>query len=545
MKSSCSTVPVSVPSEKTFEKMIHRFVQRFVSWVLLPVLVLNSAVTFATEGVPRVDYLIVNGRVYTGEPSPPQTLDIAIFGDRIRVLNTAERPAKAIQIIDATGMIVVPGFIDPHTHSMAELMNPATSANLNYLHQGVTTVFEGNDGMGDPAISTVLKRLSANRPGTNVALVAGHGAIRRAVLGLENRPPNPSELEQMSLLMRSAMEQGALGLSTGLYYVPGSYAETAEVVSLAKIAANYGGVYDSHIRDESSYSLGLLAAISEALDVGRKAGIPVHIAHIKALGTDVWGQSEAVIQLIENAREEGVSVTADQYPWNASGTQLRNALLGGWIKEGSEQAFIARLKDPTLAEIIRAEIAENMRRRGGAGALLIMYNTDKTLVGLRLNEIAERWQMGAIDAAIRILLSGPTGVTSFNMLEADIKNFMRQPWVMTCSDGSDGHPRKYASYPRKYQKYVVEHETLSLSEYVYRSSALVADTFGISQRGYLRTGYFADIAIIAPNRFRPRADYQNWNRLAEGVQYLFVNGQLTIRDEQFTGVRSGRALAKR
>ena len=495
-----------------------------------------------------LDTLIVNGRVYTGDSHRPVKTALGITGDKIVFIGNEKTAAvRAARVIDAGGNIVVPGFIDVHTHTLSDftdLRSEVRNANLPYLMQGVTTVFNGNDGGGPIRTGDLLQSLNKRGIGTNTALFIGHGAVRRQVMGAVDEKPDASQLQQMKVLVAEAMEQGALGLSTGLYYVPGSFADTDEVVELAKVAAAHGGIYESHIRDESSYTIGLVGAVEEALEIGRRANIPVHIAHIKALGMDVWGQSREVISRIEQARANGQQVTADQYPWSASGTKLRNALVPRTVMAGGTEAFYARLKNPQQLPEIKAAMAENLRRRGGAGSILIVAAAKEQWPGKTLADIANQSDADAIATAIDIILTGPTSIASFNMNEKDIERFMRQPWVMSSSDGTNGHPRKYASYPRKYREYVKGKKVIPEADFVYRSSGMVADIFGIDRRGYLRTGYFADIAIIDFERYRPAADFRHWNRLSEGVVTVLVNGKVVIDNGKFTGELAGKALSR-
>jgi N-acyl-D-aspartate/D-glutamate deacylase len=380
--------------------------------------------------------------------------------------------------------------------------------------------------------------------GTNVGFLVGHGEVRDQVMGKADRAPSQKEQNAMMQLVESAMKEGALGLSSGLYYRPGSFAATGELTELATVVAQYGGLYESHIRDESSYNIGLLAAIQEALDIGRQAGLPVHISHIKALGVDVWGESTSVIAMIEAARKAGGTVTADQYPWRASGTHLDNALVSRWAMAGSDEEFHARLEDPELRPRIVAEMRNNLRIRGGPEALLIATCPQPSMVGKTLAEVANESSQDPIDVALKLLVAGDTRVISFNMNPQDIEAFMVQPWVMTSSDGNDGHPRKYASYPKKYHDYVVKQSIMPVHTFFHRSTGLVADTFGLKNRGYLRPGYFADISIIDPETFSPQADFDRWNRLSTGIDFLFVNGVLAIDKGYGTSALSGRALSR-
>jgi len=297
------------------------------------------------------DILITSGRVYAGLDTEAQMLDIAVCGDKICGLYpSGSKKVIAAKVIDAKGKIVSPGFIDPHTHTLEELSSRDKNHNLNYLTQGVTTVVNGNDGAGPVDIAKTANALEANGIGTNVALLVGHGSVREQVMGRAPRFATKQELEQMSALLNQAMQDGALGLSTGLYYVPGSFANTEEVVTLAKVASKYNGIYDTHLRDESTFNIGFSAALDEAIYIAQSADIHLHLAHIKALGVDVWGQSVNAIRKIEQAQTSGISISADQYPWLASGTFLHSAVMPKWAMADSKQAFYKRLNDPKLSE---------------------------------------------------------------------------------------------------------------------------------------------------------------------------------------------------
>jgi len=487
----------------------------------------------------RYSVLIVNGTVYDGSLAPARHTNIAIAGDRIVSMN-APADAQAELVIDATGMTVVPGFIDPHTHAGEDLLDDARKANINYLTQGVTTVFVGNDGRGLPDLQTQLAIWNDQGIGTNVGFFTGHGTARETVMGLEDRAPSDDELEQMRQFVAADMRAGALGLSTGLFYRPGSYAETDEVVELAKVAADFGGVYDSHMRDESSYNIGLLGAVGEVIQIGEEADIPVHIAHIKALGRDVWGQSGDIIALIAAARERGIDVTADQYPWQASGTSLSSSLIPRWVMADSAEAMFGRLTNPDLEDRIREEMEANLWRRGGAESLLV--TGDSEWRGRTLQEIAERLDLDPIDAAVAVVRTGDPSIASFHMTPSDIDALAIQPWVMTGSDGSGGHPRKYASYPKAYQDMVATKSLFSLQHFVHRSSGLVADSFHLCDRGYLRPGLKADIAIIDLGNFLPIADFENPTALSTGVTHLLINGEAVIVDGQFNGSLHGTVI---
>lgn len=490
----------------------------------------------------RVDLIIRGGIVYTGSDAP-FVGDVAVSGDRIRAVGPNLR-FTASRIINAPGMIVAPGFIDPHTHVGEQLASsdPAKRLIAAFLMQGVTTAFIGNDGGGSPDVAIVLSSSRTKPVGINYAAYAGFGAIRDRVIGEQDRAPNAAELQRMRAMVARAMCEGALGLSTGLFYAPQSFAKTAEVVALAREAAARGGTYDSHIRDESSYTVGLSAAIDEAIAIGRDAGIPVHISHIKALGVDVQGQAPPIIAKVEAARRAGQNVTADQYPWSASGTTLTASLMPGWAQDGGRPALLKRLGDPAIAGRLRAGMKENLRKRGGPAALLITEGESR---GRTLEQVANARREDPVTAAIDLIRASDLAVVSFNQSEQDIAAFMRQPWVMTGSDASAGHPRVYGSFARKYRKYVTVEHVLTLREFIERSSRLTADTFGIEERGRLKPGAYADIVVFDPKRYAERATYDQPTLTAQGVQSVLVNGVLAVDNGQLTGRAAGRALRHR
>jgi N-acyl-D-aspartate/D-glutamate deacylase len=493
----------------------------------------------------KVDLVIHSGLVFDGTDSPAKQIDIAICGEKIcDVSQSGQNNYHTTNRIDASGLIVSPGFIDPHTHSYAELISQDKHQNLNYLFQGVTTVINGNDGEGPVNLETSIRAFNPAGIGTNTTFLVGHGSLRKHVMGTAKRHSTTSELEEMKTLLETAMQQGALGLSSGLYYVPGSFAATEEVVELAKVAAKYNGIYDTHLRDESTFNIGFLAALDEAIDIARKANIHLHVAHIKALGVDVWGQSKQAIEKINNARENGVSITADQYPWQASGTNIRSAVMPKWAMADSEEAFMQRLDDPELVSGIKDEIKENIRRRGGPSALLITASENKNIIGITLEEIAKRLDKTAMGAVIHLVKQGKTRVASFNMHEDDINAFMQQPWVVTSSDGTNGHPRKYASFPQKYQEYVLKTNKLDLQRFIYSSTGQTAGILGLADRGLIKTGLQADIVIFDPKKYRAEANFKTWDRLSKGVSHLLVNGQQVIINGNYTGALAGQFVPR-
>jgi N-acyl-D-amino-acid deacylase len=487
----------------------------------------------------RVDLIIRGGTIYTGSDAP-FVGDVAISGDRIRGVGR-HLSYRAARVIEARNMVVAPGFIDPHTHVGDQLAAEAPRARLipAFLMQGVTTALIGNDGGGDPDLDRVLGNARRRPVGINYAAYVGFGAVREAVIGQADRAPTPDELGRMRRMVAAAMCHGALGLSTGLFYAPQSFATTEEVIALAREAGSRGGLYDSHLRDESSYSIGLAAAVDEAIRIGREGRLPVNISHIKALGVDVHGQAPAIIAHIEAAQRAGQHITADQYPWSASGTSLAASLVPRWAHDGGRNALLRRFDDPAVAARLRTDMAENLRRRGGAESLLI---TEGQYRGRRLSEAARTLGAEPVEAAIAIIRVGDPAVASFNQTEADITAFMRRPWVMTSSDASEGHPRAFGSFARKYAEYVRRQSVLSLRDFIERSTALPAATFHLADRGHLRPGAFADIVIFDPRSYAARATYEDPTLLAAGVRTVLVNGVAAVDNGALTGAAAGRAL---
>lgn len=496
----------------------------------------------ATTAPPTpVDLLITGGTIYPGGAAP-FVGDVAIAGDRIAAVGP-RLDLAARRTISARGLIVAPGFIDPHTHMDGWLTDADARRRLvePFLAQGVTTAFVGNDGFG-PVDPRPLLASAGERPvGVNYAVFTGFGSIRRQVIGAARRAPTAAELADQQALVTQAMCAGALGLSTGLFYAPQSFADTAEVTALARTAGLLGGVYDTHLRDESNYTVGLGAAVDEAIAIARDARLPVHISHIKALGVDVHGMAPAIIAKVEAGRAAGLAITASQYPWDASGTSLVAALVPLWAQDGGRAAMLARLGDPALAERLLGEMADNMRRRGGAGSLLVVEGRWR---GQRLDAIARAMGTDAVSAAIAAIKDADAATISFNMAEADIAAFMRQPWVFTGSDASTAHPRSYGSFARKYAVYVKERQVIDLRAFIDRSTAAVADTFGLAGRGRIAQGNFADVAVFDPASYAARATYEQPAVTATGMRLVLVNGRVAVENGTLTGIAAGRALPR-
>jgi len=529
---------------------------RLAAALLLTSSLVGGAFTGSALGqAQQADVLITGGTIYDGSTAKAFTGDVAITGDKITYVGP-KASVTAKRTISAHGMIVSPGLIDAHTHADRFLDSPdkAQRSNAAWTMQGVSTVFVGVDGAGTPDLKDHFAKLTSQGVGTNVVSYVGFGAIRKMVIGDAARAPTPAELDKERALTVKGMCEGAIGLSTGLFYAPQNFAKTEEVIALAKEAGKRGGIYDTHQRDESSYSIGLMNSSKEVLQIGREGGIPVHFSHIKALGHDVWGKSKDLIALIDDARAHGQNVTANNYPWLASNTGLDAALIPRWASDGGPDAMLKRFDDPELLARIKTEMAQNLDRRGGAQTILMsaaISDVDKVApapprpwTGKYLSDIARDWNMDPLDAAIRILreTKGHASVISFNINEADLENFMKQPWVVTSSDGSAGHPREYATFQTKYAVYVKQKHVIDTAFFIRHSSGLTADIFKLDRRGYLKAGYFADVLVFDPNRYVPKADYTHPAMLSEGVQELFVNGVAAVDNGKPTAATPGRPL---
>jgi N-acyl-D-aspartate/D-glutamate deacylase len=499
------------------------------------------AARVAAQTLP-LDVLVTGGTVYDGSGTPGRRADVGWRGDRIVFVgDAAAAKVTAPRIIDASGLVVAPGFIDPHTHTQADLSNADRRNNVNYLMQGVTTVGTNNDGGGTVQIGHTLARWDTAGIGTNALLYVPQGSVRQRVMGMSDKPATADELERMETLVEKGMREGAFGLSAGLYYAPGGYASTEEVIALARVAALYGGIYDTHQRDEGSFTIGLLGSVREVLRIGREAAIPVHFSHIKALGTDVWGRADSVIALVRQAQRSGVTVSADQYPYEASGTSVVASIFPRWAEAGGHDSLVARIAAPATHARLLTEVRENIRRRGGAASLLLVSGRD--LIGQRLDAIAATRGVEPAEAAFEIVRTiGDADVASFNMNAGDIETFMKADFVTTGSDGSDGHPRKYGTFPKKLRDYVIDRPVLTMERMVAASSAQTARDLGIPRRGRLEPGWYADVIVFDPKTVRDVATYAEPKQLATGMRWVFVNGRAAVESGKPTGVLAGKAL---
>lgn len=496
------------------------------------------------------------GQILDGTGNPWYRGDVLVVGDRIArvgAIAVDEIPAGAREV-DISGLTVMPGFIDPHSHAGPGLATPELREGEPVIRQGITTVMVNPDGGGDVDLVEQGRRFREGGIGVHVALMIGHGAVRREVLGMEDRPPTEEELERMAGLVRAGMEAGAFGMTGGLYYAPGSYAENDEVVRLAAEIAPFGA-FVSHIRDESDYNIGLVAAVGEVIEVAETHGIRGVVTHFKALGPPVWGLSREATAAIDAARARGVEVFADQYPYEASGTSIVGALVPRWALAGETMPGMPtplenRLASPTERARLRADMLVALERRGGAETLLLSrHRADTALEGRYLSDLAEEWGVEPIDAALRLLDAGGAGLVSFNMSEDDIAHIMSREWTMGSSDGGlvpagEGkpHPRFYGAFPRRIKRYVRERGVLTLAEAVRGMTSLPATVFRMHDRGQIAPGRMADLLVVDIERFGDAATYENPHALAEGMVHALVAGVFAIEDGEATGALAGQVL---
>lgn len=535
-------------------KIVINTLFRFVYAMLISILAIAMVAVTVDKSLSQDSYdvIIRNGRILDGSGNPWFRGDVAIKNNLIATVGDLD-DAKAQREIDATGLYVTPGFIDSHSHTAGGLASEDRSHAHPLLAQGVTTVFINPDGGGPVDMTQQQKNLLEHGLGINVAQLVPHGSIRRQVIGMADRLASKTELERMRDLIREGMEAGAYGLSSGPFYAPGSYSDTHELVELSKVVSEFGGAYTSHIRDESNYTIGVVAAVDEVIQIAREAKLPGVVTHIKVLGPPVWGYSMAVVRRIERARQEGLEVYADQYPYIASSTGLSAALLPRWAQAGGRDSLIARFDNPEIMAKIKNEMVENLVRRGGADRILFRrFQADTSIEGKLLSEVASDWKMNPIEASIKMFRQGGPSIISFNMNEEDVKTFMIQSWTMTSSDGAYPkwgvgvpHPRAFGSFPRKISKYVVEEKVVELAAAIRSMTSLPAQIFKIRDRGVIRSAAFADLAIFDLEQLRDRATFTDPYHLSEGMVHVFVNGEAAILDGEFTNVMAGRVLSRK
>ena len=495
----------------------------------------------------KYDIIIANGLVYDGTGSAPFQADIGISNGIITGIGKSLHTSGAV-IIDASNRIVAPGFIDIHTHCDGQVLREGMNTIKNYLTQGVTTVVSGNCGSGTADVAKFFQTLDSIGIGANMVHLTGHNAIRSNVMGSVDREPSHEEMEKMKILLAKALDEGAAGISTGLFYTPAAYSKTGEMIELSQTVKQYDGFVAIHLRDESNYNIGLENSVLEAIEIGEQSGARVQIAHLKALGKPVWGLSAKVSDIIHAARKRGVVVFADQYPYNASSTGLTGALVPAWVR--SDRKMAERMTDAALLPQIKREIAENIERRGGPESLVIVsYPKDPRFSGKNLAEISAIINQPVVETAIFLVLDGSPGIVSFNMNDKDVERFMQNDFVMTGSDGSIvipgesfPHPRSYGSFPRKVRKFVIEEKVISMEQFIRSATSMPAAMIGLTDRGTLKTGMVAEIVVFDPETIRDNATFADPHQYSTGIDHLLVNGIQVIENGQYNGKLAGKPL---
>lgn len=526
---------------------------RIASALFLLVITLTSLpVTRATSAAPEFDLLIANGRIVDGTGNPWVLADLAIKADRIAAIGKFD-PARAARTLDAKGLIVAPGFIDVHTHIEGSITRSPQAE--NFLRMGVTSVVTGNCGSSELSLGDWFAELEKLGISLNVASLYGHNTVRRAGMnGDFNRPPTPEELNKMRGLVEQAMRDGAVGFSTGLEYIPGTYAKTDEIAELAKVAAQYGGVYASHMRDEG---VQVEAAINETLAIGQLTGCPVEISHFKISSKNRWGASALTTKLVADARARGQQVTVDQYVYPAGSTGI-GILFPSWVFEGGRDETRKRLEDSATRAKVNKEILANAAKQGFKDLSFVYianHQADQSINGKNLAEIA-KLKRNSITAeaqaeqAIDIQLAGGAQVVLQKMSEQDIEKIFKQPFTMIASDASVQdinsasipHPRGFGNNARVLAVYVREKQYVSLEEAIRKMASLPAQTFHLWERGVLRPGLAADVVVFDEKSVKDNATFQQPKQYATGFAYVIVNGQVVIEQGQHTGAKSGQVL---
>jgi N-acyl-D-amino-acid deacylase len=513
--------------------------------IFLLILVFSSSLR-----AQQADILIKNGKILDGTGNSWVYGDIAVQGGKIVAIGKLAK-WTATKTIDAGGLMVAPGFIDVHTHIEGEEKRQPTAD--NFIYDGVTTVVTGNCGGSNVNIAKYFSMLDSLKLSINVATLIGHNDVRKAAMGSANRDPSEEEMKKMESIVEQAMKDGAVGLSTGLIYIPGTYSKTEEVVRLAKAASKYNGVYASHMRDEGD---SVTNAIEEALHIGREAKMPVEISHFKLSGQQNWGRSKETIPMIIKARQEGLDVTIDQYPYTASSTSL-STLLPDWVLADGQDSIKARLAKPEIRKQVSEYMLKKLKRRrlkNFSYPVVASFRADSSYNGKSIEEVnllkgRKHKAKEEAETIIEMMEQGGAGMVFHGMGDADVKAIMQYPFNMFASDASirvygsgNPHPRGYGTNARVLSKYVRDEKVITLEEAVRRMTSLPAQKFQLQGRGLLREGFAADIVIFDADKVQDLSTYDKPHQYTTGFKYVLVNGQVTVDDSKHNGTRAGTTL---
>ena len=499
-----------------------------------------------------IDLLIKNARVIDGTGAPAYQSDIAVRGDTIlRIAPRIDSPAT--KLVDAHGKVLAPGFIDIHVHARDNIFKVPTAD--NYVRQGVTTLIEGPDGSSPLPIGLFLERVAAAHVVPNFGMFVGQGSVRDAVVGTVDRRATPAELDQMRTIVRQAMTEGAFGLSTGLFYVPGAFTPTDEVIELAKVVGQMHGIHISHMRDEATR---VLDSVRETIEIGEKGGLPTQITHHKIIGALNWGKSADTLRMVDEARARGVDVSIDQYPYTASSTSIHAALLPAWANEGGRERLLARLKDASVRPRIRAETIRLIKEERGGGdpnnVQISACEWNPSLAGRRLSGVTSARKLeptveNAADTVLWMIEQGECQAIFHAINEQDLQRILQHPATMIGSDGSipvygqaSPHPRSYGTFVRVLGRYVRELKVITLEDAVRKMSGAPAKRLGLADRGLLKEGLKADLVLFDPDTVRDTATFEKPHQYAEGVSLVVINGDVVFDDGRMTAARPGRIL---
>lgn len=500
----------------------------------------------------EIDVLIQGGTIYDGSGGDPFPGDVGVVEDRIAFVGEADGPVEAADTVDATGLAVAPGFIDMHSH--AELDEDYGRDGAPFLFQGITTVVLGLDGGGTDEVQRRFEGWTRTGIGVNAAHFVGHGYLRRTTMGYEDRPPTPSEMEAMKARVRSAMEEGAFGLSSGLFYLPGNYAETDEVVELARVAAEFeGAIYDTHDRDLGAVyqGVGYDASVLEAIEIGERSGTRVIFSHFNPQSVVNYGRANVGAGYVEEARARGVEVAAAQHPYTATQSNLRSYTIPNWAVVGGDTAMIRRFDDPDTLARIQRDSEGMLALRGGAEKILFS-DPRPELNGKTLAGVAAELGVDAPTAAREILRDGNAAVMNLDLYDSENTRYLaRMPWMMTCTDGrtpaagqNTTHPRVYGAFPKKLREMAIDGDVITVPFGIRSFTGLAADFLRLPDRGYLRPDMRADVAVLDLERYRDMATYEDPHQYAEGVRHVLVNGLFAVRDGELTGTTAGIPIAR-